>query len=213
VKTSSWIVVAAAVLCLSGCSGSDASAPEAGRSSSAPVDEVALHDGVPCPQQLPDADSSTYGLGTSKPAASAPRLPAPQEAWVCVYGAKDAGPGPDGDGMSSAWALIQAPVPVRPSLLAGLDQLLDDLKPAEADRMCTADLGPRFVLVYRHGTDLTGVSVDDYGCNDVRLTDDPFTTVVGEASQGGAVRGVLRAEPELLDELMAIAPIADEGRR
>ena len=79
--------------------------------------------------------------------------------------------------------------------------------------MCTADLGPRFVLVYRHGTDLTGVSVDDYGCNDVRLTDDPFTTVVGEASQGGAVRGVLRAEPELLDELMAIAPIADEGRR
>lgn len=179
---------------------------------SAPVDEVALHDGQPCPKQLPDADSSTYGLGTSEPAASAPQLLTLQEAWVCVYGAKDAGPGPDGEGTSSVWVLSQGPVRVERSLLDGLDQLLVELKPAEPQAMCTADLGPRFVLVYRHGTDLTGVSVDDYGCEDVRLTDDPFETVVGEATQGGTVRGVLQA-PELLDELKAIAPTQDEGKR
>ena len=93
-----------------------------------------------------------------------------------------------------------------PFLLAGLDQRLDALEPIESNQVCNMDLGPRFMLVYRHGTDLTGVSVDDYGCKDVRLTDDPFTTVVGEATQGGTVRGVLQAPPELLAELMAIAP-------
>lgn len=198
-------MAAIAMLTLSGCDGSDESPPDAAESTTALIDEVALHDGQNCPKELPQADAPTHGLGTAEPAKSAPKLAAPDEAWVCVYGAMDAGSGPDGDGMTYAWKRTQDPVGVRPSHLADLEQHLDALMPGPADAICTADLGPRFVLVYRHGTDLTGVSVDDFGCRDVLLTDDPFTTVPGEATQRGTVPGVLQAPPDLLDELKAVA--------
>lgn len=204
-KRLSWPVAAVAVLVLSGCDGTDAPQPDRGRSTSVPVDELALHDGQPCPKKLPPADVSTYGFGTSDPAGSAPQLASLEEAWVCVYGAIEAGPGPAGTGTTSAWVRTQGPIRVRPPLLATFEQRLEELRPADSRRACNADLGPRFVLVYRHGSDLTGVSVDDFGCAEVRLTDDPFTTVPGDATQGGTVPGVLQAPTELLAELKAVA--------
>lgn len=167
---------------------------------------MVLHDGQPCPEKLPDAAPSTYGFGTSEPAESAPKLDAPDEAWVCVFESMEAGQRADGDGTTCAWTRTHGPDRVQPSRLAGLGQRLAELKPADSDRVCDMDLGSRFVLVFRHGSDLTGVSVDDYGCEEVRLTDDPFTTVPGDATQGGTVPGVLKAPPQLLVELKSIAP-------
>ena len=49
------------------------------------------------------------------------------------------------------------------------------------------------------GGDLTGVVVDDYGCRDVRLSDDPHTTAPGADDQDGAVGGVLAGGTAILD--------------
>lgn len=57
------------------------------------------------------------------------------------------------------------------------------------------------MLVYATGRDLTGVVVDDFGCGDVSLTDDPFTTPPGAATQDGTVAGVLTGTDELLPAL------------
>jgi hypothetical protein len=80
------------------------------------------------------------------------------------------------------------------------------LVPQHIDRVCTADLGSRLMLVYSHGNDLTGVVVDDFGCGDVRLTDEPFRTVPGEATQAGTVRGVLTDRGDLLNDIKGMEP-------
>lgn len=67
--------------------------------------------------------------------------------------------------------------------------------------MCTADLGTRVMLVYPDGPDLTGVIVDNFGCHDVRLTDDPAHTPPGYGTQRGTVTGILTAPSELTDLL------------
>jgi hypothetical protein len=48
---------------------------------------------------------------------------------------------------------------------------------------------------------MTGLVIDDYGCQEIRLTDEPFQTVPGEASQPGTVAGVLLGPPALLRDL------------
>jgi len=68
---------------------------------------------------------------------------------------------------------------------------------------CNANLGSRFLISYAHEADLTGVVIDDYGCNEVRLTDNPFTTPPGQASQPGTVAGTLRGPDDLLDLVKA----------
>ena len=68
-------------------------------------------------------------------------------------------------------------------------------------RVCTEELGPRWMLVLSRSGDLTGVVVDGYGCRDVRLTDEPFTTVAGE----GAVEGVLTGPADLLPLLEEVS--------
>jgi hypothetical protein len=57
------------------------------------------------------------------------------------------------------------------------------------------------MVVYNHGGDLTGVVVDDYGCRDVRLTDNPHTTPPGADDQDGTVGGVLNGGGAILDAL------------
>lgn len=61
------------------------------------------------------------------------------------------------------------------------------------------------MLVYATGRDLTGVVVDDFGCGDVRLTDDPFKTPPGDATQDTTVAGVLTGTDELLPALKSVA--------
>jgi hypothetical protein len=65
------------------------------------------------------------------------------------------------------------------------------------------ELGPRYLVSYTYKRDLTGVVIDRYGCREVRLTDNPFTTVPGAASGAGIVEGVLAGPTKLLDDLKA----------
>ena len=93
------------------------------------------------------------------------------------------------------------PQPVAAQKLARLQRALAALAPADSERACTSDLGPRWMVVSSHDGDLTGAVVDDYGCRDVRLTDDPHETPPGEDDQGGVVGGVLQGGSALLDAL------------
>ena len=188
-------------------------APGPGGSAGQRTDEVAAHRGQVCPRRLPEASEDTYGFGTSEPADAAPTLPVPESAWVCQYVPDDVGPGSDADGTAYGWARRGAPRRIAESRLPDLARHLGELAPAESERACTADLGPRWMLVYASGTDLTGVVVDDFGCRDVRLTDEPFSTVPGEASQPGTVPGVLTGPAELLMQLRADHRRVSDGRR
>lgn len=58
------------------------------------------------------------------------------------------------------------------------------------DRGCNTDLGPRWMLVLDQGSRSTAVVVDDFGCEDVRLT-------------VGTVSGVLAGPPQLVGQLRA----------
>lgn len=194
--------VLAAVVVVTGCSedgGSRAVDPEAPS-----VDERGAHDGEVCPDRLPLGDDPGYGFGTDEPAESSPSLPDPDAAWVCRYDPVEAGPGPDGDGTSTAWELHGGARPVESAQLADLARDLTELVPAETHRMCTADLGPRWMLVVAHDDDLTGVVVDAFGCRDIRMTDEPFETPPGEATQPGTVSGVLTGPEAFLDRLKAV---------
>ncbi len=62
---------------------------------------------------------------------------------------------------------------------------LDALEPAPVHQMCTADLGPRYVLVLSSGGDLTSVVLDDFGCHTVRVSDDLHETAPGEGDVPG----------------------------
>lgn len=196
------LAVAGTVLVvLSGCGENR----EPGRAAEA--DELTSHDGAPCPEQLPlGEDPSGHGFGPGEPADAAPSLPAPDKAWVCRYTATETGPGAGGNGVAMRWERDAPPQPVEAALLAALSEPLAGLRPADATRVCTSDLGPRWMLALSHEGDLTGVVIDDYGCRDVRLTDEPFATAPGapgDPGGSGTVAGVLSAPAELLDGVKA----------
>lgn len=174
-------------------------APEQAASS---VDEMSAHGTQVCPRRLPGDPTEDYGLGTNEPAPTAPSLAAPERAWVCGYAPVDTGQAKNG--ATYVWRRLGPARPVAVTELPGLAELLSGLVPADTDQACTDDLGPRWMLVYSSASDLTGVVVDDYGCGDTRLTDEPFLTAPGEASQRGTVAGVLRSPPELLERLRAL---------
>jgi hypothetical protein len=186
------IMVAAALsaVLLSGCGGSEDDSPTAvdpKDGSDTTVGELAAHDGQPCPDQLPQP---AEGLGTDQPAASAPTLPAVDQAWVCQYAANEA----------NKWLLEGEANPVDAALLPDIETGLGALSPAPAHQMCTMDLGPRWMIVSATADgDLTGVVVDDFGCRSVRLTDEPFEVVPGE----GTFPGALSAPDGLLEKIKA----------
>lgn len=150
-------------------------------------EELAAHQGQPCPRRLPQTEGP--GLGTQEPAAEAPSLPEADRAWVCEYAATAPG-----------WPRQGPPREVVGETLDALGGRVAALRPADGMRMCTEELGPRWMLVLSHDGDLTGVVVDGYGCRDVRLTDEPFTTVAGE----GALEGVLTGPDDLLPLLEGV---------
>lgn len=160
--------------------------------------ELAAHGG-PCPSVLPTAtDDEGYGFGTTTPADGDPRFAAPEKAWVCQYGSRDVAP----IGHSGAlyeWVLNGSPRRLDDDLLSEISAAMNEITPVEPTG-CDADLGPRYLLVTSSGGDLTGVSVDAYGCRDVRLTDDPFVTAPGDPQEGGTVPGVLTS-PGLMETL------------
>lgn len=163
-------------------------------------DELGEHNGAVCPDELP------LGLreGGGEPADEAPRLPVPEEGWVCVYNQVDAEPSEGGEA-SYAWVRDGDPHEVPADRMASVADALTRLVPADPDRMCTLELGPRYLLSYTTGSDLTGVVIDRFGCRDVRLTDEPFETAPGDVSQPGIPGGVLQAPPALLAQLERVA--------
>lgn len=193
------VVALTAAVAVAGCS--DPVTP----SQSVLVDEVAAHGGEVCPERLPlGEDPAGYGFGTEEPADATPALLALDSAWVCRYVATRVGPGPGGDGSTYRWSREGESEPVETARLAAIRQALDELQPQEA-QFCPDDLGPRWMLVYAHRNDLTGVVVDDYGCGNVRLTDEPFKTAPGDPGQVGTVPGVLSAPTGLLSNIKAAA--------
>jgi len=193
----------AAVLAFAGC-GDDVALvapPQSGL-----VDELAAHNEQVCPDQLPlGEDPDGYGFGTGEPADERPSLLTPDAAWVCRYDART-GQGPNGDGSTIRWQRGSKPQPVASARLAALTEHLSKLRPADAVQVCTDELGPRWMLVFTHEGDLTGVVIDDYGCHDIRLTDEPFETAPGDPGQEGTVPGVLSAPDHLLADLKAGQP-------
>ena len=190
----------AAVLALTGCDLPWSSPPSSDDPRVRPS-ELSVAGGRPCPEELPVSDDpSGHGFGTEEVADELPTLLEPQEAWACRYRPVDAGSLPDG-GTTSGWRRAGRPEPVTTADLPRLQAALDGLAPAERGRVCTADLGPRWMVVYSHDGDLTGAVVDDYGCRDVRLTDSPHTTSPGADGQDGTVRGVLDGGAAILDAL------------
>jgi hypothetical protein len=131
-------------------------------------------------------------------ASERPNLALAQKAWICKYWPADRTP-PDGYGAVFDWVRAGRPTQVDSDTLAAINETLPQIIPVPPNQACNDDLGPRWMIVTVHETDLTGVVIDDYGCSDVRLTDEPFTTPPGEASQSGTVAGVLGAPAELLD--------------
>jgi hypothetical protein len=155
--------------------------------------ELATHGG-PCPDVLPaPADDDGYGFGTSTPADRDPRFASPDRAWVCQYTARDVAPAGH-NGAQYEWGLNHTPRRVDDSLLGEVVDGLEGIEVVEpVGDGCNADGGPRYALITSAGGDLTGVVVDDYGCREVRLTDDPFVTAPGDPQDGGTVPGVLEA--------------------
>ncbi|MET0448464.1 MAG: hypothetical protein ABW004_08650 [Aeromicrobium sp.] len=196
-----WVgPVLALAMAMTGCSESDVQSADPPPKAPRPTAAASAAD--PCPEKLPQAHESTHGLGTSRPAVEEPHLPAPQSAWVCVYQPRDTPETPSGGGTIFEWVRARDPVRVDQPALTQIRSRLDSLSPAHQSE-CRADLGLRYVLVYAHGEDWVGVSADDFGCQDVRLTDDPFNTVAGEARSDVAVAGVLTSSDDLVAALEA----------
>lgn len=193
-RAAALLTLAAAAAVLAGCGGASTADSPVVRPS-----ELADAGDQPCPDELPTGDDpSGHGFGTREPADQAPALLEPQEAWVCQYVTFDAGTTDEG-GAVYGWERVGEAEPVAAGDLPALMAALDDLAPADGNRACTDDLGPRWMVAYSHAGDLTGVVVDDYGCREVRLTDDPHATPPGADGQEGTVGGVLDGGPAVLD--------------
>ena len=163
-----------AALLVTGCASGDEPGTRATEapSSDAPSDassedpdEAAPAD--PCPARIPNE-------GPREPAEAAPDLTLTASAWVCQYELGGKG-----------WVLDGDPVPVDPALLPDLQDAVDELEPSRQDAVCTRELGPRWMLVTAEGVDLQTVVVDDFGCRDVRVTDDPVAEPAGEGTLSG----------------------------
>ncbi len=196
----SVVAVALSAGFLSGCGGDDDPEPTAVDTT---VDELSAHDGAVCPDELPQAEGVDTGLGGDAPAGEAPTLPGIEDAWVCQYAANEKDPGPEGNGDPWTWVLEGEATPVGAGQIPDLQAGLKGLAPPAEHQMCTADLGPRWLLVYTNGGDLTGAVIDDFGCQSVRLTDEPFETVPGSSTADGIVPGSLTAPAGLLDQIKA----------
>ncbi|WP_185994270.1 hypothetical protein [Nocardioides campestrisoli] len=196
---------------LAGCGTDDGSSGSGGtgtEASASPSDELAESAGEVCPADLPEPDEADQSrLG--EPAASAPALSDAQQAWVCRY---EPSVGSAEESGGSTWQRVGTAQAVDPDSLPRIDKALAGLVPAEPDRACTMELGPRRVLVIAHEGDLTGVVVDDFGCREVRLTSAPADRVAGLDKAEGIVPGVLSAPDDLVAFLRAMdQPVIEPG--
>lgn len=161
-------------------------------------------EGEVCPSVLPQSDDPGDGLGTQEPAGAAPSLAAPEAAVVCLYDPATSAEGADADAPTYTWRLSSSPVEATERDLKALTEQLARLVPAEAGRTCNSKVKTRWLLVTSVGDDLTGVAVDEFGCRFVRLTDDPFATAPGDATEEGTVSGILAGSNDLLNQIKLV---------
>ena len=192
---------------LAGCGGSapdpaDPVADPGGPASPAASRTPSVDPADVCPPKLArTADPDGQAFGPQEDAQDQPTLPAPAQAWTCRYGAVGAAQTAEGS-TEWAWVLHGRPAEVAEPELTALAEALGQVAPfADADRACTDDLGPRWMVVYPGSNGLIGVVVDDYGCREVRLTDDPASTPPGAGERDGTVPGVLDGGTEVLTAL------------
>lgn len=200
------VSLVAAALLLAACS---AGAPgqwrvSAGDPASDGVGELSSHDGVPCPEALPNS-SDDHGLGISSAATSTPGSLEFNAAWLCEYVTDNGTLQEDGNGMTYGWVRTGEPVEFSEAGLTELARVLSTIAPPEDPEgmACTDDLGPRYLVVTASGEDLTGIAVDDFGCRWVRLTEDPHVTAPGESEQLPA--GYLLGEFDIVTQIKAAA--------
>lgn len=162
-------------------------------------DLALLDERGPCPEQLPEpGDDGGYGFGTDAAAADSPALPKVDRAWVCRYDAVDQ-PERNDNGAYFLWERATRPRAVDAGEVPALVEAFSSLTPPEGEQACTADLGPRYLLVLATPEDrLVAASVDDYGCREVRLTADPWGGAPGETPATGVPEGVLVGGEDLL---------------
>lgn len=174
--------------------------------------ELAEAGGRPCPDVLPHKPGSDgEGFGTQTPASSVPNLPPARRGWVCNYGA-DTVPGGDHNGDYVTWRLRGQALSLNDSQLATAVDALSGLSLPDGQG-CDDNLGPRWLLVTENNGDLTGIAVDAFGCETVRLTDSPAVNEPGIATQPGTGSGAFEGLPDLADFLReAVTASAEQSR-
>ena len=159
--------------------------------------ELAAADDEPCPSAMPTSPSD--GAATTA-AVSEARFMRPDRAWVCRYVATSSGGASTDDSGLGTWTRDGPGVELSKTQLRDIAPQLKDLAPITPTR-CTLDLGPRWVLVLATEGDLTGIAVDDFGCNIARLTENPHAIEPGELSQHGVVGGAFKLPRTFLEQL------------
>lgn len=192
-----------AVSGLSACSGDDPTEPAPQESGAA--GEPGASDGEVCPAVLPQGDDlGPGGIGTVEPATAAPELPVPEAGFVCLYDAVAASPEESGEEEIYQWARSGAPVEAKKKNLEALSVELAELAPPAPDKTCKTKADERWLFAYTSGEDSIGVVVDDFGCSQVRLSDQPSVTPPGEGQESGTVPGVLLGEYGLLNQIKTV---------
>lgn len=193
-RTMALASIGAAALALAGCTN-DADNAQTQTPTFAAPDQV-------CPAQLPlppGGSEESWDL-----AAESPELPAPDAAWLCEYTVNDFAA--DGEGPPD-WVWSREGEP-RELADAGLDvagDLLSDLSVFPDEIACTADLGPRWLVAFQVRDELWGVTINEYGCREARLTEDPFAVAAGHSQDPRLVQGSLQPPTGILDDLKAAA--------
>ncbi len=177
------LAIAAAAVLLAGCAS--------GGGAGGPSTAVAAEPYTGCPDVLVQADPPHHGFGTQDAASSAPDLGVPDSAWVCEYSAQDTGEPDPGGGALYEWRLTTGPVTVADDALAALGDVLARVAVPPAERACTDDLGPRLLLVSVSGDLQVAMTIDDYGCREIRLTEDPWESAPGAPGDPDLPAGVL----------------------
>lgn len=159
--------------------------------------ELVAADNEPCPTAMP---TSPRDDAATTAAVSDARFMRPDQAWVCRYIATSSGgPSTDQSGPGT-WTLDGSVVELNKTQLRTIAPQLKGLTPITPNR-CTLDLGPRWVLVLATEGDLTGIAIDDFGCNITSLTENPHTIEPGTLTQHGVVGGAFTLPPTFLEQL------------
>jgi len=108
------------------------------------VDDLSAHGGKFCPALMPRAPRETYGFGDDRPAATAPTLSEPKEAWICRYDARNVAP-QCSNGAWLEWARQGDPRRLNDDELKTFASAVQQLQPADGNAICTSDLGPRYL--------------------------------------------------------------------